>query len=142
MKVFGAIEFRKGDFAYMECEGKFCGMTYIKFLTLLLEKYAARPVILIEDGAPYHGSAAVKEFKDKMEKEGRLYVYRLPAYSPDKNPIEKLWKKTKKDAAHCWYFPSFDGLRNAVLNAFQKYLRDAACIISAMKKLRAEAGIA
>ena len=76
-----------------------------------------------------------------MKKEGRLYVYRLPAYSPDKNPIEKLWKKTKKDATHCKYFPSFDDLRGAVFTAFKKYLQDAACIISTMKKLRAEAGI-
>ena len=142
MKVFGAAEFRRGNFVYMECEGKFNGQTYIKFLTRLLEKYAASPVILIEDGAPYHRSVAVKEFKAEKEKEGRLYVYRLPAYSPDKNPIEKLWKKTKKDATHCWYFPSFDDLRSAVITAFEKYLHDAAHVISTMKKLRAEAGIA
>jgi len=141
MKLFGAIGFLKGDFNYMECEGKFNGETYLKFLTQLLERYAG-PVILIEDGAPYHRGAAVKEFKEKKEKEGRLYVYRLPAYSPDKNPIEKLWKKTKKDATHCKYFPSFDDLRGAVITAFEKYLRDAAHVISIMKKLRAEAGIA
>jgi transposase len=77
-----------------------------------------------------------------MEKQGRLFVYRLPSYSPDKNPIEKLWKKTKADATHCKYFPTFDDLRSAVIKAFKKYLWDATHVIACMKKLRTEAGIA
>jgi len=37
----------------------------------------------------------------------RLTVYQLPAYSPDLNPIEWLWKKVKKKATHRRYFPTF-----------------------------------
>ena len=40
------------------------------------------------------------------------------------------------------YFPAFEDLRKAVVNAFEKYLNDATKIICVMKKLRAEAGIA
>ena len=76
-----------------------------------------------------------------MEKEGRLFVYRLPSYSPDKNPIEKLWKKTKAEATHCKYFPTFDDLRLAVMNAFKKYLLNVTYILSCMKKLRQEASV-
>ena len=79
---------------------------------------------------------------EKMKKEGRLFVYRLPSYSPDKNPIEKLWRKTKKDATHCKYFPTFDALRSAVINAFNKYMEDAMKVVCVMKKLRKSAGIA
>ena len=82
-------------------------------------------MILIEDGAPYHRSAEVTKFKQKKEEDEKLYTYRLPSYSPDKNPTEKLWKKTKADATHCKYFPTFDDLRNAVTKAFNKYLQDA-----------------
>ena len=98
-----------------------------------------RPIILIEDGAVYHDGKAVKTLKE--ENKSRLIVYRLPSYSPDKNPIEKLWKKTKKEATHCKYFADFDDLRSAVLKAFNKYLSDATYVISTMKKLRAQAGI-
>jgi transposase len=66
---------------------------------------------------------------------------RLPSYSPDRNPIEKLWKNTKRDATHLKYFPTFDDLRSAVIGAFEKYLTDATKIICVMKKLRKEAGI-
>ena len=75
------------------------------------------------------------------QKQGLLFVERLPSYSPDYNPIEKLWKKTKKDATHLKYFPDFDSLRLSVLNAFNKYMNDATKIISVMKKLRNEAKI-
>lgn len=141
LKMFGVIEFKNGGFLYMECDGKFNGDSYVEFLEQVLNKYAC-PVILIEDGAPYHKGDVVNTFKEQMQSQGRLFVYRLPSYSPDKNPIEKLWKKTKKDATHCKYFPTFDDLRSAVVKAFRKYLWDATHVISCMKKLRTQAGIA
>jgi len=88
LKIFGAIEFFGGSFQYMEAEDKFNGESYITFLKKVLSQYDC-PVILVEDGAPYHGAKVVKDF---LEKEGqdRLSIYRLPSYSPDFNPIEKL----------------------------------------------------
>jgi transposase len=100
------------------------------------------PVILIEDGASYHNGPDLRAFEQDMKSQGRLFVYRLPSYSPDKNPIEKLWKNTKRDATHCRYFPTFESLRAAVVRAFEQYLLDASKVICVMKKLRAQAGIA
>lgn len=107
----------------------------------LLAKYS-RPIILIEDGAKYHGGPIVNPLKEKMKTAGRMFIYRLPSYSPDYNPIEKLWKNTKKGATHCKYFPTFEDLRTSVINAFQKYMEDATKVICVMKKLRANAGVA
>ena len=99
-------------------------------------------MILIEDGASYHGGPGVNPFKAQMAAEGRLFVERLPAYSPDKNPIEKLWKNTKKEATHCRYFPTFEDLRSAVLSAFEQYLYDASKVVCVMQKLRRQARFA
>ena len=44
----------------------------------------------------------------------RLTVYQLPSYSPDYNPIEKLWKEIKKDGTHLHYFPTFNDLVDKV----------------------------
>ena len=41
----------------------------------------------------------------------------LPAYSPDFNPIEPLWKKVKKEATHLKYFPEFTDLQDEVDSA-------------------------
>jgi transposase len=52
-----------------------------------------------------------KFFEDNS---ARLTVYRLPSYSPDYNPIEKLWKKVKEKGTHLHYFPTFEDLKNKV----------------------------
>lgn len=140
LKMFGVIEVHQGDFIYRECEDKFTSASYQGFLQQIVTHYRC-PVILIEDGASYHNGPDLRAFEQDMKNTGRLFVYRLPAYSPDKNPIEKLWKNTKRDATHCRYFPTFESLREAVVHAFEQYLLDASKVICVMKKLRAQAGI-
>ncbi len=141
LKMFGVIEFFKGAFHYMETEEKFNGESYTEFFKKIMSHYTC-PVILIEDGAPYHGGAIVNEYTEKMKEKGRLHIYRLPSYSPDYNPIEKLWKNTKRDSTHCKFFPTFDDLRSSVIKAFKKYMEDATKVICVMKKLRNSAGVA
>jgi transposase len=122
-----------------EGNGKFNTDSYIEFLTQLLEQIE-QPIILIEDSVSYHRSQAVEQFQAQQTQ--RLYRERLPTFSPDFNPIEKLWKNTKRDATHLKYFRSFEELRASVLTAFRHYLNDAAKVIGVMKKLRAQAGLA
>jgi len=140
LKMFGVIEFFGGSFQYMEAEDKFNGESYTQFLKQVLSQYN-RSVILIEDGAPYHGARVVKDFVEN-EGQDRLLIYRLPSYSPDYNPIEKLWKNTKRDATHCKFFPTFDDLRTSVVKAFKNYMEDATKVICVMEKLRTHARIA
>jgi transposase len=122
-----------------EGAGKFNAATYEGFLRQLLERITA-PISLIEDAASYHRSQAVEQFRQTHAE--RLTVHRLPAFSPQFNPIEKLWKNTKKAATHLKYFKAFDELRASVLSAFRNYLEDATRGICVMKKLRAQAGLA
>ena len=138
LKIFGAIEFQSGKFVNMETPEKFNGETYLQFHEHLLSHYK-QPVILIEDGAPYHRSRLVKEYRENQERKGRLFVFRLPSFSPDFNPIEKLWKNTKRDATHLRYFKTFEQLREAVLRVFEKYMEQASKVIRVMKKLKDEA---
>ena len=69
-----------------------------------------------------------------MEGKGLLFTYRLPSFSPDFNPIEKLWRNTKRNATHLKYFKTFDDLQESVLNAFGRYMSDADEVIRVMKK--------
>jgi transposase len=66
----------------------------------------------------------------------------LPVFSPEFNPIEKLWRNTKREATHLKYFKTFDELRTSVLEVFRGFLDDATRVIRVMKKLRTEAGLA
>jgi hypothetical protein len=50
-----------------------------------------------------------------------LQVSQLPTYSPDYNPIEKLWKKIKQQDTHLHYFPTFEALTEKVEQALLKF---------------------
>ena len=116
-----------------ETSGRFNGLSYIEFLKQLLAYYPGK-IFLVEDGAPYHHSKIVTEFKNAHA--NRLTITPLPAYSPDYNPIEKLWKNTKKLSTHLKYFKTFEDLHESVVKTFKSYLQDASKVICVMKKMR------
>ena len=76
-------------------------------------------ILLIQDGARYHTSAETKAFF--AQQTARLQVVQLPTYSPDYNPIEKLWKKIKQQETHLHYFPTFEALTEKVEQALLKF---------------------
>lgn len=118
--------------------GRFNGESYIEFLKQLIDANDW-PVILIEDGAPYHGRLIVQDFVKAHSQ--HLTVERLPSFSPDYNPIEKLWKNTKRDATHLKYFEQFEELRDAVVSTFESYINEASKVLSVMSKMRREFGL-
>lgn len=110
-KVFGLIDYFTGKFFYKCQESRLNSATYMGFLKEILSK-TRKHIILIQDGARYHTSAATKGFFKQHR--DRLTVYDLPSYSPDYNPIEKLWKKVKEEGTHLHYFPTFHDLIDKV----------------------------
>ena len=58
---------------------------------------------------------------DFAQQTARLQVFQLPTYSPDYNPIEKLWKKIKQQDTHLHYFPTFEALTAKVEQALLKF---------------------
>lgn len=110
-KVFGLIDYFSGRFFYKCQQERFTSDSYARFLKEVLAG-TRKHIILIQDGAKYHTSAAMREFFNKHQQ--RMSVYTLPSYSPDYNPIEKLWRKIKEKGTHLQYFPTFDDLINKV----------------------------
>jgi transposase len=113
-KVFGLIDDFTGCFFYQGQEGRLNSAAYIAFLTRVLE-HTTQPIFLIQDGAKYHTSAETKAFF--AQQTARLQVFQLPTYSPDYNPIEKLWKKIKQHETHLHHFPTFEALTEKVEQA-------------------------
>jgi transposase len=117
-KVFGAIDFFTGRLFYQAITDRFDSATYQTFLLDLLAQ-TSQHIILIQDGAKYHTSQATRLFFARHR--DRLTVYQLPSYSPDYNPIEYLWKNTKKRATHNKYFPTFESMTLSVDKALAYY---------------------
>ena len=142
LKMFGVIDLFSGDFIYEEAEGRFNNVSYRNFLEKVMHEYPDRPVILIEDGAPYHSGPTLRAYTEPMAEAGRLMIERLPSYSPDHNPIEKLWKNVKKAAIHCKFFESFEDLRESVVTTFEEFRLDSSKVTCVMKKLKRQADAA
>lgn len=73
-------------------------------------------------------SARLSKFDEKIQDD--LPLAQLPSYSPDYNPIEKLWKQIKQEDTHLVYFPTFEALREKVETALLRFARRAADILS------------
>jgi transposase len=110
-KVFGLIEYGSGRLFWQGQTERFTTASYQAFLAEVLAQ-TQQHIILIQDGARYHTSQAMHDFFATHA--ARLTKFQLPAYSPDFNPIEHLWKKVKKHATHLKYFATFDALTAAV----------------------------
>ena len=74
--------------------GSFTGARFIEFCRKLMADTDG-PVYLVVDGHPTHRSKLVKEFVASTD--GRLRLFVLPAYSPQLNPDEWVWKNVKHD---------------------------------------------
>jgi transposase len=105
----------------------FSSETYIAFLTRVLA-HTMQPIMLIQDGARYHTSAAMQRFFGTHIE--RLTIFQLPSDSPDDNPIEKLWKKVKKEGTHLHYFPTFEALMAKVEEALLTFASTPAEILA------------
>ncbi len=117
-KIFGLIDYFSGQFFYKSQTGRFNSESYAAFLLDVLSQ-TQQHLIVIQDGARYHTSKAMQLFF--QEHEERLTIEQLPAYSPDFNPIEHLWKKVKKEATHLKYFPEFTDLQQEVDRALLQF---------------------
>lgn len=113
-KVFGLIEYFSGRFFSQGHTGRFNAESYTAFLAQVLAQ-TTEPLILMQDGAKYHTGQVTRQFFAAHA--ARLTGFQLPAYSPDFNPIEFLWKKVKKQAPHLRYFPDFATLIEKVDDA-------------------------
>ena len=115
---YGAVRLRDGKFVFRREENKFNGETFHSFLKYLRRITAPckRKIIIIIDNARYHHTRLHKEWRDQCGIFFKLEF--LPPYSPDLNPVERVWKLTRRLATHNRYFPSLDLLIASVETTF------------------------
>jgi transposase len=70
------------------------GLHSIEFLAHLL-RHAGERLLVIWDRSPLHRRVAVTKYIEGVGRK-RLWVEALPAYAPDLNPVEWLWRRLKQ----------------------------------------------
>jgi len=114
VKYYGAVRLRDGKFVYQREEHKFNGESCEKFLKFLRKITAptSKKIVVLIDNARYHHAKTHKEWRDAYSKKFSLEF--LPPYSPELNPIERLWHFTRRICTHNRYFPTLDELNAAI----------------------------
>jgi hypothetical protein len=106
--LFGAVNLRNGQLI-TQFSPKFDAVTFGDFLRkLIARRRSNRPIVAILDNARYHHATLLKPFLFHYRK--RLSLSFLPPYSPDLNPVERVWKLARRLCTHNRYFPTLQDL--------------------------------
>lgn len=124
INLMGTLCFEGESEEYLEyrlLEGSCRSGEVVTYLDLLAEKARreGKPVVVVLDRAPFHRAGAVREERPtKWEAKG-LRLYYLPAYCPQLNPIEGVWRRLKGFLMPRRFYDSLAELKRAVLSALR-----------------------
>ena len=118
---FGAVRLRDGKFLFRRETGRFNGETFWQFMKEFREASitAGRRVVAISDNAGYHRARLHQPWREEQAAEFRLDF--LPPYSPELNPIERVWKLTRRLCLHNRYFGFLESVIEAVEYQFGQW---------------------
>jgi len=132
MNLIGAFELGSGIFYGVATSFRVNAMRFRRFICHLKHEMRTDKILLICDNARFHKAKWLTEWvKEQSE---WLNIEFLPPYSPDFNPIERLWRWMKTEFFHnkCW--KKLDELKKHVFFVIKNMHKHAEDIKSLMKK--------
>jgi transposase len=130
--LFGAVNLKGGQMI-SHFNNLFEAQSFLAFLKSLLRRRShGKKMGVILDNARYHHAAALADWLH--EHRTVLELLFLPPYSPELNPIERVWKLMRRACTHNEYFPELELLQNALTRQLTEWwkpnedLRRLCCI--------------
>jgi len=114
---FGAVSLATGQLV-TQTAPTFNAETFQHFLSYLI-RFTQRPILLVLDNARYHRARDLNPFFTKYQ--AHLQRAFLPPYSPELNPIERVWRITRRKVTHNRYFSSIENLEETLINQFAEW---------------------
>jgi transposase len=112
LNIIGTINLKSMDVKVMRFQ-TINGDAVIEFFDFLKEKYPGK-IHIILDQSGYHTSGKVV----KAAKEREIVLHFLPPYSPNLNPIERLWKVMNEYVRNNRYFKTAREFRHDIMAFF------------------------
>ena len=118
---FGAVRVRDGKFIFKPEAHRFNAQTFWDFLkeVQLLSSADGQRVVLILDNARYHHAKLHHEWREEQGPGFALDF--LPPYSPELNPIERVWRLVRRICIHNRYFPALENVIYTVEKQFAQW---------------------
>ena len=131
MSLISAIS-SKGRMRFMvKASGGVNADVFIEFLKRLLPGEKRR-IFLIVDRGPAHRAKKTKAFVETLG--GRLKLFFLPPYSPDRNPDELVWKHVKADTVGRMVVTGKEDFKTKVASSLRSLQRNPRKICSFFQK--------
>jgi transposase len=115
LNLNGALNLENMEITVLE-EKTINTQVMIHLFTELEKKQPKGTIYAIVDNASYNHSRELKKF---LRKHKRIEIYYLPPYSPNLNPIERLWLFFHKKILYDKYYETFKEFKTATLDFFQ-----------------------
>ena len=80
-------------------------------------------IFIVLDNAPWHKKAKrlIEENLEYEDIKSRATLVSLPPYSPDLNPIEQVWRVTRREKTHNRFWPKVEVLQDCLDNWFKQF---------------------
>ena len=132
MNLMGAFELGMGLFHGVLTSFRVNALRFRRFICSLKRRLGTDKILLICDNASFHKAKDFTAWAANHSSWLRLEF--LPPYSPDFNPIERLWRWIKTEYTHnrCW--ASKQALRQHLRESLQAIPTQAEALQSLMKK--------
>ena len=119
--MYGAVHLRNGRLLAQQWE-EFNGETFYEFLKYLIRhRPKGKKMVIILDNSRYHHARSLTPWLKDHRQELRLDF--LPPYSPQLNPIERVWRLTRKVCLHNRYFPTLQELVATIALQFTRWFK-------------------
>ena len=137
MKAFGAVSVDERPRWHFRFAERFNSQTYLDFLKQVV-RGNARKVFLVADNVGYHKSRAVQEWI--AANADRIELHYLPAYSPELNPVEGVWRVTKRKSTHNRYFATKEDLHKHIFRRFNRFQGNPVALSATVRSWVPKAG--
>jgi transposase len=128
--IAGAIT-SEGHLIYQLQQNSFDGNAIVLFLKKIC-KEVEKKIILIWDGAKIHFSQAVKDYLETIQ-DNKLWLVRLPPYSPELNASEYIWNHLKNVCLKNMCFKNITELSKKTMSKMEEIKGDSELIQSFYK---------
>ena len=118
--VFGAVSSHDGRLVTQFEREKFNAQSFQCFLQHLLRhrRKGCRMVVIVDNARWHHAKVLQGWLADHRH---MLRLDFLPPYSPELNPVERVWKLTRTLCTHNRYFEQLEDLISTVVTQFQTW---------------------
>jgi transposase len=117
--VFGAVRADDGLFVASSA-GRFDAETFQEFMaSLFRHRRRDRKMVVVLDNVRWHHARLLHPWLRKHQSQLKLDF--LPAYSPELNHVERVWKLTRRLCTHNYYFETLDELVETVFERLDEW---------------------